>query len=146
MKVNLNFKSYIELLLTHAQMIGHAEANMGMSHMSWNETQWLFNHSNFFFIENVELTVRLTTDIVHRNGRDYLELSDINTSFDASYFHIDFKCQNTTPLLNDIVNRLANANWKICKRMIYNSVDKYITEIMKSVIQPIIVDLAVQDF
>lgn len=87
------------------------------------------------------MTVHLSTNIAHRNGRDYLDISDVYTSFDASYFHIDFKCQNSTPLLNDLVNRLANANWKICKLMIYISVDKYITEIMNSMVEPIIIDL-----
>lgn len=90
--------------------------------------------------------ITIKANIVHRNGKDYLEISDVSSIYDISNIEIDLKYQNNIPLLNDIMKRIINANWRIFKDIIYSKLDKFIAKIIKSFMAPLCVELALQDF
>lgn len=59
---------------------------------------------------------------------------------------INLKCKNLYGWINDELNKVLNANWEILKAELDNSLDIYIGDIIKSILQPILNEVAVQDF
>lgn len=107
-------------------------------------------HKNHFFLnfstENVDITLIVKTKFEKRNGKDYLTISDISTKCDAQHIKINLKYRNTATLINDIINRVANANWKMFKRTMDPSINKFVSQFVKQMGTPMFNELAFQDF
>lgn len=89
----------------------------------------------------------LKANIVQRNGKSYVSVSNVTTNCNISNLEIDMKYHNTTPLLSNVINRMANANWRRFKGIIYGSMEKYVVDfIIRSIVAPILGEIACQDF
>lgn len=97
-------------------------------------------------IENIEFTLVIKVKIEQRDGKDHLTITNTSTNFDASHIAVEFKYRNTATLINGVVNRLINTNWKAFKGIASPSIDKFIEEMMKSVCSPMLSQIACQDF
>lgn len=56
------------------------------------------------------------------------------------------KCNNIPGWIAGAMNKLLNDNWKILKNELDDSLDKYIGNIIRSILQPILNQVAVKDF
>lgn len=82
----------------------------------------------------------------HRNGKDYLTISSFSTECNVSHVDIDIKYEKTAPLVNNMISRIANTNWKLFQRILYRSVEKHLTNLFtEMILMPILDQIACQD-
>lgn len=86
------------------------------------------------------------TKIEKRNGKDYQTLTDVSTICNVQQFKINLIYQNTPKLINDLINRIVNANWRIFKSAIDSSINKFVGEFVKSFQQTIYSEIAISDY
>lgn len=97
-------------------------------------------------IENLEAEVISKIDVVQRNGKAYMIMSDASVTTHTAYFKIDFKYQNVNSAISSMVSGLANSNWKIIKALMDPNLNKFFGDIIqKSVIQPIFNENSILD-
>lgn len=101
------------------------------------------------FIENVEEILILKTHIEHRNGKDYITINNVspgsNTVVNFSHGEINFEYENAHPVVNGIINHMANANFKSFKVLMDPFLDKYFGDTTEPIFKPIFDGMAIQD-
>lgn len=90
------------------------------------------------------LTVKMS--IEKRNGKDYPIIEDITAKSNVLHSEVDFQYQNSTKFMSDIMNRVVNTNWKICKGAIDPSLEKFLADFIKQIATPMFDNVALQDF
>lgn len=63
----------------------------------------------------------------------------------VSNFAMVFESKSLNPTVNNIANKVINANWKRLKAEIDNDLERYIGDVIKSIIVPITDKIAIQD-
>lgn len=96
----------------------------------------------YFFrtIENVEVQSTFKVDVVQRNGKDYLVISDTSLTIDISYFKIDYKYQNVPTAITSMVSGVVNLNWKTLKALIDPTLNRFIGVILQRLIPQLVFD------
>lgn len=84
-------------------------------------------------------------DIIQRNGKDYVKVKSVQLHLKVSNFSMDFKSKSIHPTINNIANKVINANWKILKAEIDHDLERYIGDVIKSIIVPITDKISIQD-
>lgn len=83
---------------------------------------------------------------IRRNGKDYYVITGVKAHLNISRMKLNAKCKNIPGWINDAMNNLLNDNWKILKAELDDSLDLYIGNIIRSILQPILNKVAVEDF
>lgn len=99
-----------------------------------------------FSIENIEGTITGNVTIIKRDGRSYVTYSDVFTTCDAQNVQINVKYRNIPPFINDLINRIINTNWRICKESIHRKFEEYAMNIVDSMVKPVFAEMAFEDF
>lgn len=97
------------------------------------------------FLANVEAPVIMDCDIIQRDGKDYVKVKSVQLHLNVSKFSMDFKSKSVHPTINNIVNKVINAHWKLLKAEIDNDLERYIGDVIKSIIVPITDKISIQD-
>ena len=84
-------------------------------------------------------------DIIQKDGKDYVKVKSVQLHLKVSNLSMDFKSKSLNPTINKIANKVINANWKLLKAEIDNDLEKYISDVIKSIIVPITDKIAIQD-
>lgn len=96
-------------------------------------------------IANVEAPVTMDCDVIQKDGKDYIKVKNVHLHLKVSNFAMDFKSTSLHPTINNIANRVINANWERLKAEIDNDLERYIGDVIKSIIVPITDKIAIQD-
>lgn len=99
----------------------------------------------FVYIANVEAPVTMDCDVIQRGGKDYVQVKSVHLHLKVSHFSMDFKSKSIHPTINNIANKVINANWKLLKAEIDSDLEKYIGDVIKSIIVPITDKISIQD-
>lgn len=83
---------------------------------------------------------------VRRNGKEYYVIKNVQTHLNVSRMKINAKCKNILGWINDAMNNLLNDNWKILIAELDDSLNQYIGNVIRSILQPILDNVAVKDF
>lgn len=96
----------------------------------------------------VDAVIPITYDgqFVRRNGKEYYVISNVQTHLNVSRMKLDTKCKNILGWINTAMNNLLNDNWEILKAELDDSLNQYIGNVILSIIQPILNNVAVKDF
>lgn len=147
-------KSVLQLLhLTHIQTTGKGIVNMGMYmyytiYFDFDEMNQLFFNIHILLIENVVIIMVVKTHIEHRNGCDYVAISNIapasNTLVNALRGEVNFQYDDAHPIVNSIVNHMANGNFDSFKGCMDRHLNKYVLDVIKSVITGLFDEIPVQ--
>lgn len=84
-------------------------------------------------------------DVVRRGGKEYVKVKSVQLHLNVSHFSMDFKSKSIHPTINNIANKVINANWKLLKTEIDSDLEKYIGDVIKSIIVPITDKISIQD-
>lgn len=97
---------------------------------------------------NVRIPVRIKSEIVERNGEQYVQIKNINASFHILRdFNMDAKFHTLVPdMFKSTVNEQANSNWKQFKPLIEAQLEKYVSKIVHETLFPIWEKVAIKDF
>lgn len=95
---------------------------------------------------NAEIPITYDGVFVRRNGKDYYVVKSVKAHANVSQMKLNTKCKNIPGIIQDQLNNLLNANWKVLKAEMDSSLNKYIGDIIRSILQPILNQVAVQDF
>lgn len=91
----------------------------------------------------VDLTIN--TDIVRRDGKDYIKIKDVQVDFTIGDFFANSVCENINPFINGMINSAININWQLLIMVVGPFLKKYIGEMIISIITPILDKIAIQD-
>lgn len=96
----------------------------------------------------MDAVIPITYDgqFVRRNGKEYYVISNVQTHLNVSRMKLDTKCKNILGWINTAMNNLLNDNWEILKAELDDSLNQYIGNVILSIIQPILNNVAVKDF
>lgn len=83
--------------------------------------------------------------IVKRNGRTYVTYSDVSTICDAQNVQINVNYHNVPPLINGLVTKAVNSNWRMFKEILHSSFEKYAMDIVTKMVTPVIEEMACED-
>lgn len=97
-------------------------------------------------IENIEIVLIAKTNVEERNGKGYMNITNISSHSDASNFKIDFKYSNTATFMSEIVNPVVNTNWRTFKSIVEVSLNKFIADFIQQMVTPMFNEMALQDF
>lgn len=100
---------------------------------------------SYIFLENVELELNLKTNVEHRNGKDYVTINSISTSFNALDIKFYIENRNTPRLISDMVNHVVNANCRIFKNTMDHDINEYAGDLIKSFLILVFNQIAIQD-
>lgn len=95
---------------------------------------------------DAEIPISYDGQFVRRNGKEYYVIKNVKTHLNVSRMKLNAKCKNLLGWINDAMNNLLNENWKILKAELDDSLDQYIGNIIRSILQPILNQIAVKDF
>lgn len=84
-------------------------------------------------------------DIIQKDGKEYVKVKTVHLHLKVTNFSMDFKSKSLHPTINNIANKVINANWKLLKAEIDHDLEKYIGDVIKSIIVPITDKIAIQD-
>lgn len=84
-------------------------------------------------------------DVIQKEGKDYIKVKNVHLHLKVSNFSMDFKSTSLHPTINNIANKVINANWERLKAEIDNDLERYIGDVIKSIIVPITDKIAIQD-
>lgn len=93
--------------------------------------------SKFLILENVEVPIVLTINMVERDGKAYMNISDTSVSTKLSYFKINYQCENVATVINNMVSTAVNSNWKLIKFFVDPTVDRFVGQATRHVLQPV---------
>lgn len=94
---------------------------------------------------NVEAPVIMDCDIIQKDGKEFVKVKSVHLHLEVSNLSMDFKSKSLSPIINNIANKVLNANWKLLKAEIDNDLERYIGDVIKSIIVPITDKIAIQD-
>lgn len=96
----------------------------------------------------MDAAIPITYDggFVRRNGKDYYIIKSVQAHANVSRMKLKAKCKNIHGFIEDQLNNLLNEHWKVLKAEMDDSLNKYIGDIIRSILQPILNQVAVQDF
>lgn len=97
---------------------------------------------------NVRIPVRIKSEVVERNGEQYVQIKNINVSFHILRdFKMNTKFHTLIPdMLKATVNEQANSNWKQFKPLVEAQLEEYIAKIVHETLFPIWENVAIKDF
>lgn len=98
-----------------------------------------------FFKENVQFELDLKTNLEHRNGKDYVTINSISTSFDALDIKFYLENRNTPPLITDMMNHVVNSNCRIFKKSMDQDINEFAGDLIKSFLTLMFNEIAIQD-
>lgn len=96
-------------------------------------------------IANVEAPVTMDCDVIKKNGKDFIKVKNVQLHMKVSNLTMDFKSNSLNPTINNIANRVLNANWERLKAEIDKDLEKYVGDVIKSIIVPITEKIPIQD-
>lgn len=84
--------------------------------------------------------------VVPRNGKDYMNLTDVSFTTDASYFKINYENQDIPLAITSMVSGVVNSNWRVIKALVDPTLNRFTSDILQKLIgQPIFNKLAIPD-
>lgn len=95
---------------------------------------------------DAEVPITYSGEFVRRNDKDYYVIKDVKAHLSVSRMKLNTKCKNIPGWINGAMNNLLNEHWKILIAELNDSLDKYVGNIIRSILQPILNQVAVQDF
>lgn len=95
---------------------------------------------------DAQIPITYDGEYVQRSGKDYYVINSVKAHANVSQMKLNAKCKNIHGFVEDQLNNLLNQHWKALKAQMDNSLDKYIGDIIRSILQPILNQVAVQDF
>lgn len=96
----------------------------------------------------MDATIPISYDgeFIRRNGKDYYNIKSVKAHANVSRMQINAKCKNINGFIENQLNNLLNEHWKVLKAEMDDSLNEYIGEIIRTIVQPILNQVAVQDF
>lgn len=104
------------------------------------------SNDTHIFLVDAEVPITYDGQFVRRNGKDYYQIKNIKAHSNVSRMTLKAKFNNVPGWINDAVNHQLNENWKTLKAELDDSLNEYIGNIIRSILQPILNQVAVKDF
>lgn len=95
-------------------------------------------------IDNVEVDLTIDSDIVQQSGKDFIEIKAVQPNLGID--NLSVKSRLTNKLINSLFDSVINSNWQRIVKSIDPLLKKYIAEMIKSILSPILDKIAIQDF
>lgn len=152
MTVHMNTNEDVKFVLMSVKARGTANMQLSMCIAVVNLSVIYSNKNDFLFfcffwmIENVVLSITVRSKVVHRNGNDYPIVNSISVSTELGYFKMDHKYQNVPSTISNIVSGAINLNWRLLKPLLDPIVNRFVSEMVGSILTPILDRIALQDF
>lgn len=95
---------------------------------------------------DAEVPITYDGQFVRRNGKEYYQIKNVKAHSNVSRMNLNAKCNNVPIWINEAINRLLNENGKVLKAELDDSLNEYIGNIIRSILQPILNQVAAKDF
>lgn len=90
--------------------------------------------------------ITVNSNVAHRDGKDYLTIDDMFVSYEVSYFKTDYKYYNVPSTITNMVTGIVNSNWKLFKPLVDPTLNRFMSEMLRSVVTPMFDSVSFQDF
>lgn len=96
----------------------------------------------------IKISLRIKSEIIERNGKQYLQINNINLSYQILCdIKMNLRFDTLMPeLAQGVLNEQANSNWRHIKPLVEADCEEYISEIVHKTITPIFTNVPIQDF
>ena len=91
------------------------------------------------------MTIKTYTER-HDDGKDYVNINDIQVDINVSNVSINFKYQDVASYIQSTINHMVSANWKLFKSIMDPSLKDFVSDLLKSTLSQIYDTVALQDF
>lgn len=93
----------------------------------------------FFFVslENAELIEEWITDVVVKDGKEYLNIKEIKLDMKVVKLISHLRSTNNNKEINDVINKVMNDNWKEIFHEMKPDLEKTISDVILALIKPI---------
>lgn len=91
-------------------------------------------------------TVDMVHDVIRRNEKHYLEVKSLEIKFLNEHFSTDLYSKKLSPLTNDLVNRVLNADWRCLIKELQTDMENYAACLIRSIVELIVDKISIQDF
>lgn len=97
-------------------------------------------------IDNVEVSLTANCDIVNRSGKNYLEIRSLQPKLKIGKFFLKSNCKNVSSFISRMIDEAINLSWKIFLKAFEPDLNKYIGELVLSIVSPIFDKIPIEDF
>lgn len=96
--------------------------------------------------ENMEVTQIVGCDVIERNGKLHVIVTNIRSTLKLGSYFLQFKSDTANPFVTKMINHVVNANWKLIFAENEMNFRKTIAATTQSVFAPIFDKFAMQEF
>lgn len=94
----------------------------------------------------MEVSLTANCDIVKRNGKNYAEIKSVQPKLKIDKFLLKSNCKNIAPFISKMIDEAINLSWKFFLKAFEPYLNKYIGELVMSVVSPILDKIPIEDF
>lgn len=96
--------------------------------------------------ENIVVAITVKSNVAKRDGKDYLTIDDMSVSTEVSNFKVDCKYNYVPSSITSMVSGVVNSNWEILKPLGDPTINRFVSELIRSVVTPMFDNVSFQDF
>lgn len=97
-------------------------------------------------VENMELKQNIESEVITKNGKDYLHVKSVRVHMKLAKLQINFDSRTGSKEVNDEINKVVNQQWRDIYKEIKPDLEQNIAEVIKSMIGPLFDNIPYQDF
>lgn len=85
-------------------------------------------------------------EVIQRNGKKYVDVKSVQSQVNVSHSMQHIKYDNIGPFITHFSNELLKSNWRELFESIKPNLEIHISDIIQSVIKPILDEVAITEF
>lgn len=88
-----------------------------------------------------------TAHIVHRDGKDYVKITNLSAKNKVSKFKASLNYENTiAATIFKLVESVITSSWRIIKPLMDPTINRFIGEVLEEVVTPMFNEIPLQEF